>query len=347
MKQIILFLFILFAISGFVACEKEGDTITVKLLNNPNITAPVSGVTYVFTEETAGDTLPVIKWTEANFNYQAAITYRVEVATAGTSFATPQSLGSLSGTEFSLTVGSFNSSLIAMGLTPFEEAALELRIVGSVSDFVENAYSNVVAMTVTPYLSIPVFPMLQVPGSYQGWAPSNLETAIPSVKSDGKYEGYIFFPNDNTEFKFTQGLNWDVNWGDDGANGTLDPNGANIIAPLAGLHKLNVNLPALTFTQLKTDWGLIGSATPGGWDSDQDLTYDAATRSMVITLDLVAGEIKFRANDDWGLNYGDTGADGKLEEGGDNIAIAEAGNYTIAFDLKQTFGNYTYTITKN
>ncbi len=347
MKKIILCLLIFSSMLGFVSCEKEGDITTVKLISSPNITAPTNGTTYVFEEANAGDTLPLIKWTSADFGYQAAITYKVELATAGTSFAAPQSLGSFTDTEFEITVSAFNSALITMGLEPFEVASLELRVVASVSEFVESGISNIVALTITPYLTIPVYPMLQVPGSYQGWAPTNTETAIPSVKSDGKYEGYMYFPDANTEFKFTQGLAWDVNWGDDGADGTMDPNGANILATDPGLYKLNVNLPALTYTKLKTDWGLIGSATPNGWDSDQDLTYDPATRSMVITLDLVAGEIKIRANDDWALNYGDNGADGKLEEGGDNIVIAEAGNYTIVFDLKQVFGNYTISITKN
>jgi len=334
---------------GFVSCEKEGDITTVKLISSPNITAPTNGTTYVFEEANAGDTLPLIKWTAADFGYQAAITYKVEVATAGTSFAAPQSLGSFTDTEFEITVAAFNSALITMGLEPFEVASLELRVVASVSEFVQSGISNIVALTITPYLTIPVYPMLQVPGSYQGWAPTNTETAIPSVKSDGKYEGYIYFSEPNTKFKFTQGLSWDVNWGDDGVDGTLDPNGADIAAAAdAGLYKLNVDLPALTYTQLKTDWGVIGDATPGGWDSDQDMTYDAATRSMVITLDLVPGFIKLRANDDWALSYGDANLDGNLEASGENnIPIEEAGNYTIVFDLKQVFGYYTISITKN
>ena len=34
------------------------------------------------------------------------------------------------------------------------------------------------------------------------------------------------------------------------------------------------------------------------------------------------GEIKFRANNDWGLNYGDSGADGIIDQDGDNIPSA-------------------------
>ena len=36
------------------------------------------------------------------------------------------------------------------------------------------------------------------------------------------------------------------------------------------------------------------------------------------------GEIKFRFNNDWGLNYGDDGADGSIEANGSNIAVSSA-----------------------
>ena len=62
-----------------------------------------------------------------------------------------------------------------------------------------------------------------------------------------------------------------------------------------------------------------------------------------VTLDLPVGGFKFRADNDWALNYGDTGADGTLDAGGDNLQIATAGNYTVKFDPVAL----TYTITQN
>jgi hypothetical protein len=89
-------------------------------------------------------------------------------------------------------------------------------------------------------------------------------------------------------------------------------------------------------------WGIIGDATAGGWSSDQNMTWNATNKVFTSTINLVVGALKFRANDDWAINYG--GADlNALTSGGANIAIATAGNYTITFDpwaLKAT-------ITKN
>jgi hypothetical protein len=62
----------------------------------------------------------------------------------------------------------------------------------------------------------------------------------------------------------------------------------------------------------------------------------------VITANLVAGEVKFRANDDWGLNYGDDGANAILEANGANIAIPADGEYRIKLFLDKP--DYTYSI---
>jgi hypothetical protein len=198
---------------------------------------------------------------------------------------------------------------------------------------------------VTPKPDSDTYPVLQLPGSYQGWKPEDAATVklVASVAGDNKYDGYAYFES-GTEFKITQGGTWDVNWGDTGADGTLDAGGDNFKVTETGFYRLRADLDALTYTFEKTDWGLIGSATPGMWDSDQDLTYNTATGALEITIDLVAGEIKFRANDAWDLNYGDTGNDVQLEEGGDNIKIDAPGTYLIQLFLDKPNHTYGYGI---
>jgi hypothetical protein len=185
------------------------------------------------------------------------------------------------------------------------------------------------------------YSVVYVPGAYQGWDPSNTTTVVTSVGNDKTYEGY-FFLEANTEFKFTDGPGWDINYGDDGNDGTLDRNGANLKVTETGFYKVNVDLNALTYTLQKTDWGLIGSATADGWNSDQNMTYDANEGAWVITAPLVAGEIKFRANDGWDINYGDDGVNAILERNGANIVIPSAGTYTIKLFLDKP--DYTYSI---
>ncbi|MBB6462892.1 SusF/SusE family outer membrane protein [Flammeovirga kamogawensis] len=93
-------------------------------------------------------------------------------------------------------------------------------------------------------------------------------------------------------------------------------------------------------------WGIIGDAT-GSWDADQDLLYNAETEVYYITLDLVLGNIKFRKSDDWTVNLG--GTTEALVHNGDNIAIAEAGNYTIELTVDESGDSAvgSFTLTKN
>ncbi len=89
----------------------------------------------------------------------------------------------------------------------------------------------------------------------------------------------------------------------------------------------------------QSDWGLVGSATPNGWNGPDVEMYQTGPQEFSIYTELVSGELKFRFNEDWGNNFGDNGNDGTLEAGGANIPIS-AGTYFIVMDL----GSGTYTI---
>jgi CubicO group peptidase (beta-lactamase class C family) len=93
-------------------------------------------------------------------------------------------------------------------------------------------------------------------------------------------------------------------------------------------------------------WAIIGSATPNNWGSDQPMTYDETNKTWKITLDLKAGEFKFRANNNWNINLGNTKGDGVLKRNGNNLKVDAKGNYTVSLMLNVD-GNYTYKLIKN
>ncbi len=327
-------------------CSEDAFGPVLSLGDAPSLTSPNGGSSYVVTESTVNDDMATFTWTAADFGYSAGIDYDLQIDKAGNSFAEPVSLGSIlkGGLTMTVTNNKVNGILLAKGLPAGVASSMEVRVVASVSSEVDKLISPILSITVTPFEQEIDYPKLNVPGSYQGWNPADLNTVVYSVRSDDKYEGYIYMNESSPQFKYALG-SWDTNWGDTGADGTLELNGDNIVPGAGGMYRLNVDLNALTHSYAKTDWGLIGSATPTGWDSDTDMVYDDASGVLKITLDLVAGEIKFRANDAWDVNLGDTGGDGKLEYGGDNIAIAADGNYTIELILNQA--NYSYRVTKN
>jgi hypothetical protein len=351
MKKIYFSLMMILGMATLFSCSDDEKDPVVGVFKAPTLQTPDNNSSYVLTAETAADNMATFKWSAADFGFQSATTYALELAKAGSDFAEPIEMGTTNATTFSLTVGDMNNRLLAMGVAAGTAYNMEARIKATINDNVKTLYSEKIAFTATPYFVKVVYPSLYLPGNYQAasgyeadWSPDKAPE-IFSLKSNEKYEGYIFFGVDNTEFKFTDHPNWDVNWGDTGADGTLNTDGDNIKIATAGYYLVKANINDLTYTVQRTDWGVIGSATPGGWDSDQDMTYDKDNKVLTLTVDLVVGEIKFRANDGWDLNYGDTGANGSLEAGGDNIQIAEAGNYTITLDLSKA--NYSYKVVKN
>jgi hypothetical protein len=349
MKKI-LFILIVFStiISSCIFKDEPVDPIIGVF--DPPAMEDVSG-TYVFEEEMADDVFKTFSWSEADYGFQAAVSYSVQIDFAGNDFAEAVDLLTTSTTSGSITIGDLNQKLLSMGAKTNVPSDFEMRVVASVNDNVQTLASSAQTMSIHPYKVVIIYPSLYLPGNYQAasgyeadWSPDKAQQ-VSSIKQNEKYEGYVNMEGDDIQFKFTDGPNWDVNWGDTGADGTLDSDGDNIVIPEAGYYQIKADINALTYSVMKTDWGLIGSATPDEWNSDQNMTYDKETKTWSITLDLIVGEIKFRANDDWALNYGDTGFDGTIEEGGDNIPITEAGNYTVVLNL-ETAG-YAYSIVKN
>jgi hypothetical protein len=184
-----------------------------------------------------------------------------------------------------------------------------------------------------------------VEASYPGsglanWSPDKSPQAISTVANPDKLEGYVYMANANNEWKFATQANWDgPNYGAGGA-GKLDANGGNIGSP-KGYYKINADATALTYTAVATVWGVIGSASPMGWDDETALAYNPASKTWRGVVHLTAAEFKFRANHNWDYNYGSDAADGKLTAGGGNIPVTVESDYAFELDLSHP-NAYTY-----
>lgn len=144
-------------------------------------------------------------------------------------------------------------------------------------------------------------------------------------------------------FKFRGTSDWAFNYGSNNNDGKLQKDGSNIPVDVTADYFVTLDLSSpnnYTFTAYR--WGIIGNATPGGWDNDTNMTWDATKKVFTVTLNLSAsGKFKFRANDDWVVNYG--GDLSALSSGGSDIAVPSDGNYTVTFDPI----NLKATLTKN
>ena len=336
---------------AFWSCEKDEDRTIAQPGTSSALTA--SATDLVLSQDDKDKTAVTFTWNKSEFGYPAGVKYALQFGKKGDNFATFETVNVENNLTKTLTVNEINNIASKLGLLPAAAGEMEVRLMSSISEFFDPAYSPVATVKVTPYVDVIDYPAMYLPGGYQGWTPATA-AKIVTVMDDKKYEGYVNFPDANTAFKITPAPNWDNDYGVDattettakGVKGTLKEKGSDIKVTDPGYYKVNADLNAKTFSVTKTTWGVIGDATAGGWDADQNLTFDPATQTWKATLPLTKGAIKFRANDAWDLNYGDNKpVNGYLKENGENLAIAEAGNYQITLDLSIP-GNYRYTVKK-
>lgn len=134
-------------------------------------------------------------------------------------------------------------------------------------------------------------------------------------------------------FKFRGTSDWAINYGSTAADGvTLNAGGENIPVDVEGDYAITLDLSHPNeYTYSANNWGLIGDATPGGWDNSTPMSWDATNNVFTVTVDLVSsGTYKFRANDGWAVNLG--GDMNALEQDGSNIAVPSDGSYTVTLD---------------
>lgn len=139
------------------------------------------------------------------------------------------------------------------------------------------------------------------------------------------------------EIKVRQNNDWGVNYGDASGDGILDTESDNNIAVNAGNYLVTVDFKTLEYSiEPQFIWGLVGSATPNGWDGPDvplKLSFEKDNFWYINGVTLADGEMKFRPDNTWGNDWGDANGDGVLDkDDGNNIAIS-AGTYNITVDF--------------
>ncbi len=347
MKKIFIILMATVALS---ACKKEQKITVAANIKAPVISTPTDGTAIAVTVADTAQIL-TIKWAQPDYGVSAVVSYFVEVDSVGKNFKTYVNLGNQNNTtSLSLSYGTFNSKVMAgLNLTPNALSTIEIRV-GSAIYGADTVYSTPVKVALTTLQ----LNQLWLPGSYEGYNPAAAPTIPALLTNATSYEGYAYFSAAGN-FKFTSAPDYNhINYGD-GGNGTLTTNGnANGIGfSSAGVYLLDADVTKLTYSAtFISTFGVIGTATPQGWNASTPMTYNQATGLWTVTLALVPGALKFRANDAWDINYGPSDANaltGTLifnDPGA--VTIVNAGTYTVTLDMtKTTQKAYAYTIVQN
>lgn len=181
-------------------------------------------------------------------------------------------------------------------------------------------------------------PILYMAGDANGWDHSDVLNSDDGVH----FTGYMYL-NQNG-FKFSTQPNWDGT--SYGADFDTAPDAGNIvITEEAGFYQVDVDLSAKTYTLTPFTIGIIGNATPKGWDGDTDMTYNPEERCWELkNVELTDGKMKFRHTNDWSLSWGGE-LDNLTTQNGPNIPVT-AGTYDIKLVVNWAEGTAKCEMTK-
>jgi len=324
----------------FTACEEDGTRVVMS--EDPLAPSIVSMPDLTLVRSQANDTL-VFRGTPVDPGFTASANYFLEACPAGTGFVSKTQVWSgVDVSEIKITVGNLNGAL-KKDFPTDQVSPIDFRLRAVL---IVDAGTGSPGTSTNPfeYTSDPVTADVTVYGLPRlDLVNSGKTQKVESALGDGNYTGIVKMSVANP---FTlSDPDSGTRYG--GSGGLLSVDGPAIEAPADGYHVLNVSLPDMTYEFEAMMIGLVGSATPNEWSSpDQKMEYDQNAGTWYITLDLVAGEIKFRLNDGWAWNLG--GTPGNLYHDGPNLPISEAGNYTITLTITDFEGELaTCTIVKN
>ena len=295
------------------------------------------------------------EWSAADFGAQTQVNYAIEVAAAGQSDKVVVTSG-VTETSAVVSYESLNAVLLYdLGLASGIAENVDFYVSAKVGEYAK-VYSAPVTASATVTQAEKEYPKLTVAGSYayNNWSPGKGQFVYDFEGTDAKYSGVIDFGEDVSalQFKFV-GAAWGENEFSVPSGEAQAPEAAELPLVAGGgdniaaytTHRfysltLDKNTPKVIKNFSFNSLGVIGDATPTGWDADTDMEFNAAKQRFYVDLTLIDGKIKFRADDDWAVNWG--GADGVLSAGGADIAVA-AGNYRIYVNLNDP-ANPTYEL---
>lgn len=327
-------------------------TVRTYAIDGPQLTGPESGSTYILTADQAEEDAVTFTWTDYDYNITGTnVSYSIQVVESGASWDEPVTLGTTSGNSLTVTHNQLNTAALNAGLDANSTGSIDVRVVNNFEDAAGNNLtfpSNVITLNLETF-SAYFYRDLYLVGeaTAAGWDTNNNNHPLFRSQSNPNQYYYVGYFTQGG-FKLIEELGqWQPQWGQNGGVVGVNTGGGSdpdvFTAPGTGYYTFTLNTAALTYSIEPYDAsgaptynsiGIIGSATPGGWETDTPMTQSAFDphKWYVQNITLTGADLKFRANGSWETNWGGTGAySGQTELNGPNMAVP-AGLYDIWFN---------------
>ena len=326
------------------SCENDAELTTLK---DVRFSQPIeaSSSSIVITSANLNQSVVAISWSDVKYPVDAPVTYALEFdvlsdAVGENAWANAIRVDVGEAVLSKAIIGNdLNNIATTLGLDPSVAGEIVVRVEANLD---RKAYSDPITLTVTPYVSQIIFPQIYMIGGFEGFSLSaGSVNPLPAI-NNGIFQGYITFPaTQSLDFKFVTDLTGTQFYAANSSGNFAEGGTVNLTVPSAGSYQITVNLNTMSYTAVPYSWGIIGTSTIGGWNTDTDMTYDYHDALWKYTGALISGALKFRLNDSWAINYGPAGApSGNITNG--VVLYDNPGAHTI-----NTAANYEITYSQN
>ncbi|MFC0603083.1 SusE domain-containing protein [Winogradskyella pulchriflava] len=352
MKKLSILGLFIFALISFNSCETEDDVVFTTQDPEGFVFTNSTIDNYILSQGTSSNLGERFTWGSADFGVPTNTTYELQSSVSG-DFTDASVVSSTTGNEIAMTIGEMMAVATEAGLDNDPDSpapntgsfSVRVRAYAGDTGGANDAFSNTLVINVellegsgTGSSGIMPSTWGVVGSGYNDWGNAGADGQFYTTDQADVYVAYVTLIDG--AIKFRENNEWVNDFGDTGADGTLDAGGTDINVT-AGDYKITLDLGANTYTIEDFTWGVVGSGYNdwGNAGPDAKFYYDYTTDTFKVGVRLIDGLIKFRQNNEWVTDFGDVGADGTLDAGGDDIAVT-AGHYNITLD----FNNGVYTI---
>jgi starch-binding outer membrane protein SusE/F len=270
MKKTFLKIFSVIALAAtFASCKKDEIKSYFEGGTAPVLTAS-STTPMVLLIGNAANTALKFNWTNPNYQFSTGpssqdVTYILQFDTTGANFTNPK-MGEFSipkELDKTLTVKELNTLLLGMGLLENIPHSMEIRLKANITNSSVPLYSNVIKITITPYLDVvyPVPAKLYITGSATpaswmgGGDPENVTQRFTKVSSS-KFELTVTLSAGNSFLFVPVYGDWSAKYGFTGSNNAnnvsgdnFKPDGGDMKAPgITKAYKITVDFKTGKYT---------------------------------------------------------------------------------------------------
>lgn len=252
--------------TSLTSCKKDEVRTTAEFSAEPTFKASTANAG-VLLKADKNTPAVVYTWTPYTFTLSdgttaaSLVTYTLQLAKAGTNFATPYelSISADNNSLLTLTVGQLNAALINLRAPLMQVTQLEARLKTFSAKNEPFIYSNVLPISATPYDEC-VAPNSDV-WSLIGPAGTDWNTDIALTWSCVENAYVLTQPLNAAEFKFRRNSDWGVNLG--GAGSAVAPLSVGVATPLTTGNPPNLKIATAGTYTIKLKVTGSGATTAG------------------------------------------------------------------------------------